>query len=57
MWLLNKGIVLSEKCILTALTFVYGITGTLENSEDTDEMPYYAAFHQGLHCLLIQKQS
>ena len=22
------------------------------NSEDPDEMPHYAAFHQGLHCLL-----
>ena len=33
-------------------------TGTLENSEDPDEMPhYYAAFHQGLHCLLRQNQS
>ena len=26
-------------------------TGTLANSEDTDEMPHNAAFHQGLHCL------
>ena len=25
--------------------------GTLENSEDPDEMPHNAAFHQGLHCL------
>ena len=24
---------------------------TLANSEDPDEMPHYAAFHQGLHCL------
>ena len=23
----------------------------LVNSEDPDEMPPYAAFHQGLHCL------
>ena len=30
---------------------------TLANSEDPDEMPHYAAFHQGLHCLLRQKQS
>ena len=22
------------------------------NTEDTDEMPHHAAFHQGLHCLL-----
>ena len=25
---------------------------TLANSEDQDEMPHSAAFHQGLHCLL-----
>ena len=30
--------------------------GTLANSEDPDEMQYNAAFHQGLHCLLISKQ-
>ena len=28
------------------------ITGTFTNSEDPDEMPHNAAFHQGLHCLL-----
>ena len=27
------------------------------NSEDQDEMPQNAAFHQDLHCLLLQKQS
>ena len=27
------------------------------NSEDPDEMPWNAEFHQGLHCLLRQKQS
>ena len=26
--------------------------GTLANSEYQDEMLQYAAFHQGLHCLL-----
>ena len=31
--------------------------GTLTNSEDPDEMPHDAAFHQGLHCLLSQNQS
>ena len=31
--------------------------GTLANSEDPDEMQHYAAFHQGLHCLLRQNQS
>ena len=25
------------------------------NSEDPDEMTHNAAFHQGLHCLLLQK--
>ena len=29
---------------------------TLANSEDPDEMPHYAAFYQGLHCLLRQRQ-
>ena len=27
-------------------------TGTFTNSEDQDEMPQNAAFHQGQHCLL-----
>ena len=31
--------------------------GTLANSEDPDEMPQNAAFHQGVHCLLRQNQS
>ena len=26
--------------------------GVLANSEDPDEMPHHAAFHQVLHCLL-----
>ena len=30
--------------------------GTLENSEDPDEMQHKAAFHQGLHSLLRLKQ-
>ena len=30
--------------------------GTLTNSEDPDEMQHTAAFHQGLHCLLILQQ-
>ena len=29
-------------------------TGTFANSEDPDEMPHHAAFHQGLHCLLTE---
>ena len=29
---------------------------TLANSEEPDEMPHDAAFHQGLHCLLRQEK-
>ena len=36
--------------------FYSGKTGTLANSEDPDEMPHKASFHQGLHCLLRKKQ-
>ena len=32
-------------------------TGTLANSGNADEMPYYVAFHQGLHCLVRQNLS
>ena len=28
-----------------------GYNFVLANSADPDEMPHYAAFHQGLHCL------
>ena len=31
------------------------IIGTFTNSEDPDEMPHHAAFHQGLHFLLNLK--
>ena len=31
--------------------------GSFTNSEDPDEMPHNAAFHQGLHFLPIPKQS
>ena len=31
--------------------------GTLANSADPDEMQHYAVFHQGMHCLLREKQS
>ena len=33
------------------------LTDTLANSEDPDEMQHNAAFHQGLHCLLLRKPS
>ena len=29
--------------------------GTLANGEDPDEIQHYAAFHQGLHCLVRLK--
>ena len=31
--------------------------GTMANSEDPDEMPHMAAFHQGLHGFLRQNRS
>ena len=31
--------------------------GIIANSEDPDEMPHKAAFHQGLQCLLRQNRS
>ena len=31
--------------------------GKMANGEDPHEMPHYAAFHQGLHCLLTQNCS
>ena len=31
--------------------------GTLAKIEDPDEMLHKVAFHQGLHCLLIQNRS
>ena len=30
--------------------------GSFTNSVDLDEMPPYAAFHKGLHCLLRLKR-
>ena len=46
-------------CKITKQTFVYLwlIMHTLTKSEESDEMPHRAAFHQGLHCLPRQKQS
>ena len=29
---------------------------TLAKSEDPDEMPHNAAFHKGLHCLLLRQK-
>ena len=36
-----------EKYVFLSLTIVF----ILANSADPDEMPHYAAFHLGLHCL------
>ena len=33
------------------------LMGAMTNSEDPDEMPQNAAFHQGLHCLQQTKRS
>ena len=38
------------------LRLTFCILGTLANSEDSDEMPHNAAFHQGIHCLPRQKR-
>ena len=35
------------------LNFQSKIDLVLGNSTDSDEMPYHAAFHLGLHCLLV----
>ena len=43
--------------ILTLLYTGNPLTGTFTNSEDLDEMPHNAAFHQGLHCLLYGNRS
>ena len=48
--------------MLTALILCYKLytgnplMGTLANSEEPDQMQHYAAFHQGLHCLYLQRQ-
>ena len=48
----------SEKsALLDTLKTGAPYTGVLGNSEDPDEMPHNAAFHQGLHCLLRQNRS
>ena len=39
-------------CMINPLCTRNPLTGNLTNSENPDEMLHYAAFHQGLHCLL-----
>ena len=41
-----------RKTIHYSLHYTGSLMSTLANSEDPDEMPHNAAFHQGLHCLL-----
>ena len=41
-----------KRIIYSNTRFRPGYYSTLENNEDSDEMPHKAAFHQGLHCLL-----
>ena len=52
--------IVSKFVISQILPFVHtsdSQMSTLANNEDPDKMPYNAAFHQGLHCLLRQKLS
>ena len=43
--------------VVREASFNHLCTGNpLANSEDPDEMPHHAAFHQGLHCLISQNQ-
>ena len=41
---------------IASLSFWIPENSYFANSEDPDEMVHKAAFHQGLHCLLRQKQ-
>ena len=41
----------SRKSVFYPFHSGYQLTGTLVKSEDPDEMPHNAIFHQGLHCL------
>ena len=46
---------LSKLIYLIPFEYWKPLNGYLANSEDPDEMQHNAAFHQGLHCLLISK--
>ena len=46
-----------KHCVLTLLRTETPELVLLANSEDKDEMLHYAAFHQGLHCLLTHRCS
>ena len=40
-------VIISKNIVFRSLNVIF----VLANSVDPDEMPYYAAFHLGLHCL------
>ena len=42
--------------LFLTLLYAWNPAVTLANSEDPDEMPQNAAFHQGLHCFAETKQ-
>ena len=42
-------IILKKYCFFSCLRILF----TLPNSDYPDEMPHYAAFHLGLHCLVF----
>ena len=47
---------ITEKYDVQSINSLYNDSpsmGTLANNVDPDEMQLYAAFHQGLHCLLL----
>ena len=54
---MDRGPIPKKGCESPEINHLYTekvLMGTLTNSDDPDEMPHYAAFHQGLHCLLRQ---
>ena len=46
-------------CLFNLLSTENPLKGNfkLANIEDSEEMPHYAAFHEGLHCLLTETKS
>ena len=53
---ISSGSTLYVDVSLNLLCYSDSYICTLANSEDPDEMPHNAAFHQGLHCLLRKKR-
>ena len=48
---LGWSIVYIKGCQVIFFLFCLNNTFSITNSVDPDEMPHYAAFHLGLHCL------